>query len=160
MLGARIRTRLRRKKLDDDLARGGDPAASPERRLRAEQLNSPGERLKLANTLVEALGGARMNHLGPFRRKLRERDAAIRGSAEELLALARRLRDGEPIEVRGAAMAARLVRDRASPFNGPSVAELRAELCAAYAALDSPGEPMPEAADAAPELIGRSVRGA
>ena len=149
MLGARIHTRLRRKRLDDELARGGDPAASPERSLRAEQLTTPGERLKLANTLVEALGGARMNHLGPFRRKLRERDAAIRGSAEELLALARRLRDGEPINVRGAAMAARLVHDGSSPFGGPSVAELRAALCAAYAALDSPAEPVRELADVA-----------
>lgn len=149
MLGIRIRARLRRRTLDDELARGADPSASPERSLRAEQLRSPGERLKLANTLVEAVGGARVNHLGPFRAKLRERDAAVRGSAEEVLALARRLRDGEPIDVRGAAMASRLLHDGSSPFHGASVSELRAALCSAYAALDPSGEPERELADVA-----------
>ena len=149
MIGVRIRARIRRKKLDDELARGVDPATSAERRLRASQLTWPDDRLRLAGVLVDALGSARMSYLGPFRRKLRERDAAIRESAEEMLALARRLQDGEPITARGAAMASRLARDRSSPFHGTSAGDLQVALRAAYEALDVPDEPAYELAGAA-----------
>jgi hypothetical protein len=147
VLTVRIRTHLRRRQLDEQLANGADLNASPERSLRAAQLTSPTVRLKLANALVEAVGDARMGYLGPLRAGLRRRDAAIRESAEDLLALAARLRDGEPIDVRGAAMASRLLRDRSSPFHRGSGPDLRAALGAAHTALDS-------RADAARELAG------
>ena len=149
MLSVRIRTRLRRKQLDEQLANGADPNASPERSRRAAELSSPSARLKLANALVEAVGDARMSYLGPFRAGLRRRDAAIRESAQDVLALAARLRDGEPIDVRGAAMTSRLRRDRSSAFHGASGPDLRAALREAQAALDGTGEHARELAGAA-----------
>ena len=111
-LGVRLRTRFRRNRLDAELAQGGDPSASAELMFRAAQLRSPGVRARLANTVIKALGSARGPNLGAFTRKAQRRDAAIRQTADDLLALALRLRDGRPIDVEGAAMTARLVNDR------------------------------------------------
>jgi hypothetical protein len=47
-LAVRVRTRLRRNRLDDELARGIDPDLTPELALRAVQLHSPAERARLA----------------------------------------------------------------------------------------------------------------
>jgi hypothetical protein len=47
-LGARVRTRLRRSKLDEQLVRGADPETSVELRLRAAQLRSSSGRSRLA----------------------------------------------------------------------------------------------------------------
>jgi hypothetical protein len=58
-LAVRLRTWFRRNRLDEELARGLDPATSAELSLRAAQLRSPGERSRLANGLVETLGDAR-----------------------------------------------------------------------------------------------------
>ena len=70
-LAVRIRTRWRRSRLDDELARGTVPAYSAELTLRAAQLRSPAERSRLANALVEALGAARGPNLGAFTKKAR-----------------------------------------------------------------------------------------
>jgi hypothetical protein len=107
---------LARSRLDEELARGTDPAASSELALRAAQLRSREERSRLANSLIEALGDPRGPKLGAFGRRTRQRHEAIRDSADELLALALRLRDAEPIAVRGAAMTALLVRGPSSPL--------------------------------------------
>ena len=120
-----------------ELARGTDPSASPELRLRAQQLRSRAERSRLANALVEALGDARGPNLGAFRAKTRQRHAEIREHAEDLLALALRLRDDQTIDVRGAAMTAPLVHHGASPLLRDSGQELGVELRAARAALDA-----------------------
>jgi hypothetical protein len=123
--------------MDAELAQGGDPSASAELTLRAAQLRSRGERARLANTLIKALGSARGPNLGAFTRKGQRRDAAIRQSVDDLLALALRLQDDRPIDVEGAAMAARLVNDRGSALHRGSAHELQAAAQAAGLALDN-----------------------
>jgi hypothetical protein len=145
----RIRTRWRRDRLDDELARGADPAASRELGLRAVQLRSPAERSRLANALMDALGDARGPNLGPFRIKARRQHEAIRESADELTALVVRLRDDHPIAVRGAAMTARLLRSGASPRRRGNGQELRHAIRAARVALDATGHDIQDLAAAA-----------
>jgi hypothetical protein len=135
-LAVRARTRLRRKRLDEDLARGAGPAGSAELALRAAQLRSSSERSRLANALVEAVGKARGPNLGAYRMKNRRRDDAIRECADDLLALAVRLRDGRTVAVRGAAMTARLISDPASPLHRADAEDLRQAIRAARAAQD------------------------
>jgi hypothetical protein len=148
-LAVRIRTRWRRKRLDEELAHGTDPSVSPELRLRAAQLRAPAERSRLANALVEALGDARGPNLGAFRVKTRRQHAAIRDYADDVLALVARLRDERPIDVRGAAMTARLVNNGAGPLHRESGQELRDALLAARVALDVTQRAAPDLARAA-----------
>jgi hypothetical protein len=136
-LPLRVRTRRRRNRLDDELARGADPTASTELALRAAQLRSASGRRKLANALVETLGDARGPNLGAFGMKTRREHAAIREAADDLLALVLRLRDGEPSDVRGAAMTARLLSDGASPLHHDGGQDLQHAIRAARFALDS-----------------------
>jgi hypothetical protein len=136
-LGIRIRTRWRRSRLDNELARGIDPGVSAELGLRAAQLRSPAERSRLANALVKALGDARGPNLRAFTLKTERQHAAIRESAEDLTALVLRLRDDQPIGVRGAAMTARLVNDGASPLRGDDGQALQYAIRAARVALDA-----------------------
>ena len=148
-LVVRMRTRWRRNRLDDELARGADPAASAELRLRAAQLRSPAERSRLANALVEALGEARGPNLGAYRLKTRRQHDVIRESADELMALVARLRDDQPISVRGAAMTARLLSDGASPLHSDSGQDLQRAIRAARVALDATGAATQDLATAA-----------
>jgi hypothetical protein len=138
-LALRVRTRRRRNRLDSELARGVDPTASPELGLRAAQLRSASGRRELATALVETLGDARGTNLGAFRMKTRRQHAAIREAADEVQALVLRLRDGEPIDVRGAAMTARLLNDTASPLHQDSDQDVRQAIRAALVALGSTG---------------------
>jgi hypothetical protein len=115
-MNLRIHTRLRRNRLDDELASGLDPASTPELSLRAAQLQSPAVRSRLANAIVEVLGRAHEPNLGRFTRAGHRQQAVVRQHAENLRALVTRLRDGHPIDVQGAAMTARLVNDRTSPL--------------------------------------------
>ena len=110
-LALRMVTWSRRDLLDDRLAHGADADISAELTLRAAQLRSPETRSKLANTLVEELGRARAGGLVPYTATGRRKRAEVLESADDLLALVTRLRDEQPIEVRGAAMAARLLRE-------------------------------------------------
>ena len=136
-LAVRIQTRWRRNCLDEELANGADPATSAELSLRAVQLRSPAERGRLANALVETLGDARGPNLGTFTVKARRQHAAIREYADDLLALVLRLRDDQPVDVRGAAMAALLVHDRASSLHRNPGQDLQQEIRAARLALDA-----------------------
>jgi hypothetical protein len=148
-LGLRVRTRRRRNRLDGELARGVDPAASAELGLRAAQLRSASGRRELANALVEAVGDARGPNLGAFRMKRRRQHAAIREVADDVMALTARLRDDQPIDVRGAAMTARLLNDTASPLHHDSDQDVRQAIRAALVALGSTGratEDVPRAA--------------
>lgn len=131
-----VRTRRSRSGLDAELAGGADQTASAELALRASQLSARSERSRLANGLVEALGDARGPNLGAFRMKPRRRHAAIRAGADELLALVRRLRDDQPIDVQGAAMTARLLNDGASPLHRDNGRPPRHAIRAARVALD------------------------
>jgi hypothetical protein len=136
-LALRVRTRVQRNRLDIELARGVDPSASAELGLRAAQLRSASGRRELANALVETVGDARGANLGAFRMKTRRQHAAIREVADDVLALVTRLREGEPIDVRGAAMTARLLNDGASPLHQGSGQDLRHAIRTAWVALSS-----------------------
>jgi hypothetical protein len=135
-LVVRARTRLGRNRLDEQLSGGADPGMSPELGWRAAQLRSSSERSRLANALVEAVGNARRPNLGAYRMKSRRRDDAIQECADDLLALAVRLRDGRTVAVRGAAMTARLISDPASPLHRADANDLRQAIHASRAALD------------------------
>jgi hypothetical protein len=135
----RIRTRWRRNRLDEELALGADPAASPELGLRAAQLRSSAGRSRLANALVEALGDARGPNLGAFTIKTRRQHEAIRECADDLTALVVRLRDDQPIAVRGAAITARLLNNGASPLHRDNGQDLQHAIRAAQVALNATG---------------------
>jgi hypothetical protein len=100
-LWQRVETWWKRDRLDEQLARGADPNAAAELRLRAAQLVSTAGRVELADALETVVREARGRH------------AAVQACADDLLALARRLRDEGPVDVRGAAMTRRLVADLA-----------------------------------------------
>jgi hypothetical protein len=134
-LDVRIRTRIRRSRLDSQLAHGADSTASAERALRAAQLQSTAERARIANALVEMLGDARRGE--PMTLRPRPQRAAVREAADDVLALVLRLRDARPAAVRGAAMAARLVDDRTSPMHRHDTGDLREAIRAAASALDA-----------------------
>jgi hypothetical protein len=141
--------RWRRGRLDPELARGTDPAASAELGLRAAQLRSREERSRLANRLVTFLGDARGPNLGGFRAKTRARHDAIRESADDLMALALRLRDDEPITVRGAALTALVVDRATSPLRHGDGHDLEYAIRAARVALDAPDRDARDLATAA-----------
>jgi hypothetical protein len=138
-LVARIRNRLRRRRLDEQLARGVDPDTSVDLNLRAAQLSSDRGRAALARGLVDALGDARGPNLGAYRMRTRRKHAAIREAADDLRPLVLRLRDERPIQVQGAAMTARLLSDRRSPLHRGNAQELQGALRTAHAALDAAG---------------------
>jgi hypothetical protein len=148
-LAVRIRTRWRRNRLDDDLASGADPGTNAELSLRAAQLRSPSERCRLANALVGALGDASSPNLEPYTAKARWQRVEVLKYADELLALVGRLRDGQPVDLRGAAMTARLVSDGASPLHRNGAQDLQHAIRAARLALDATGPATQDLATAA-----------
>ena len=134
-LRVHARTRLQRNRLDGKLADGADPRTTPELSLRAAQLRSHAERARLANALVMAVGESRQGD--PVTIRTRPHRAEVRANADELLALAARLRDDLPVDVRGAAMAARLVSDRKGPLRSTSGGDLREAVESARHAMDT-----------------------
>jgi hypothetical protein len=133
-LAVRIRTWFRRNRLDEELARGVDPATSVELGLRAAQLRSPGARSRFANGLVETLGDARRGE--PVSLMARPARASVRDCADDLWALVVRLRGDQPIAIQGAAMTARLLSDGASPLYRNGGQDLQHALQAGRLALD------------------------
>lgn len=129
---ARMRTRWRRNQLDDALLAGADPRASAELSIRASQLRSEPVRTRLANTLVDPLVAGRARELLTI--GARPRRAALKRNLDELVPLVERLCDGRAIDVRGAAMTARLVSDSQGPLYRKG--DLRQALRAARMALD------------------------
>jgi hypothetical protein len=129
---ARMRTRWRRNQLDAELSAGADPSASAELSERASQLRSEPVRARLANTLVDPVVAGRARELLTIR--ARPRRTALKRNLDELVPLIERLCDGRPIDVRGAAMTARLVRDTQGPLYRKG--DLRQALRAARMALD------------------------
>jgi len=116
----RLRTWWRRDRLDEQLAEGADPTTSAELTLRAEQLSSDTKRIRLAEDLEGVLREAR-DPAPQIHRLVRRRQ--VYACADELLELARRLRDDQPIALRGAAITAQLLSDARSPlyYARPSV---------------------------------------
>jgi hypothetical protein len=118
--------------LDRRLADGTDPLLSDEVSLRAGQLGSAGTRSRLAVALCRAVKVANGRQAPLITTRLRRR--AIRENEDLLLALAARLRSGEPLGVAGLAMTARLVKDHSSPMYRAG-ASLRDSLSMALTAL-------------------------
>jgi hypothetical protein len=131
-----MRVQLHRFGLDDELAHGADPHSSPELALRADQLLRARERI--AVSIERALDSARRSRPVLTARVPVRRDQALECS-DEIVALTERLRE-DPVDVRGVAMASRLVYDGASPLyldGGPS---LLYAVRSARLALDPIGE--------------------
>jgi hypothetical protein len=134
-----MRTRLGRSQLDKQLAEGADPTGSPELSLRAAQLALPDERARIANALVETLGDARGRE--PVTIRARPQRAAVRDAADDILALVLRLRQDEPVDAVGVAIAAWLADDRSSPMHREGAGDLQEALRRARGALDSEQQP-------------------
>ena len=122
-LMTRIRTRLLRARIDRQLAHGTDPADGPELTLRAEQLDAPSARARVANLLVEAVGDARRGE--PVALRVRPQREVVRAAADDILALALRLREGRPMSTAAVATAAWLARGRSSPMYREGAGDLR-----------------------------------
>jgi hypothetical protein len=119
----RLSTRLRRGALDERLARGADAGDDERLTLRAAQLASRAHRDELALALEHTLETAedpaeaqRTTAVPRMGVRVPLRAHEIRDCAPELEALIVRLRDGKPIDARGAAMTRRLLVDGASPL--------------------------------------------
>ncbi len=122
--------------LDQALARGADPAASPLLAARASALGSRRVRDGIADGLERLESAAR----GPRRRwwALEARDAVL-ANGGELLELARVLRSREPVYARGTAMLHGLLTDGTGPAYSGCVVRLADALGQARMALR--GEP-------------------
>jgi hypothetical protein len=131
----RVRTRVQRNRLDEQIAGGADTTATAELTLRAAQLRTHAERQRIANALVEAVGEARRGD--PVTVRTKPHRAQVRACADELLGLAARLRDDLPVDVRGGAMAARLVTDRHGPLRSTRGGDLRQAVEAARTTMDT-----------------------
>ena len=131
----RLQTRWRSHDLDRLLAAGTDPMRSDELSLRVGQLGSPGARVRFARALRAAVELANGHRAPLLTTQLRRPE--IQENEELLLALADRLREGEPLGAQGLAMTARLINDRSSPLyrSGPG-GSLPATIAKAFAALE------------------------
>jgi hypothetical protein len=132
-LRTRLRVHLTHNRLSRELAGGADPSSSRDLSLRAAQVRSEAGRARLANALVEAVGEARRGEPMTIRRQPQRAEVCV--AAEELLALASRLRARGPVDVRGAAMVALLVNDHASPLHRVGARRLREAVAEAHSAL-------------------------
>lgn len=134
----RFKTWWRRGRLDKQLARGTSPEESAELRLRSEQLEDRSERARLADALEGAVREA--SEPAAFQ-SLAVRRPEVRACADGMVELARRLRDGRPINVRGIAETAVLLSDGKSPlYSARASLSLPEALRAARLALDEGGQ--------------------
>jgi hypothetical protein len=133
-LAVRLRTWWRRDELDEQLAHGVDPEADAGLSRRAARLRSRPMRNELASSLESAVREAHRPWSVSARLPLAR--VAVRGCAEDILSVARRLRANEPIDVRGAAMVARVVCNGDSPLYGDAAVSLRYAMRSARLALD------------------------
>ena len=131
-LNLRLRTLWHRDRLDDQLARGVDPTSSEPLELRGEQLLA--KREELADMVDEVVARAKR----PFRfsAEVNVRRHEVDACADDLHALARRLRDRAATDVHGVAMTWNLLTDGASPLYYDSGVTLRYAVRAARLALD------------------------
>jgi hypothetical protein len=142
-LGLKLKVWSRRDKLDERLAGGDNPLGNPALHLRAEQLASRTERVRLAEALEDVLREAHTTR-AVLTARVAPRRAEVRACTDDLAALVRRLRDERPIDVQGAAMASRLLFDGASPLYYEAAAlSLRYTVRSARLALDHIGDAEP-----------------
>ena len=130
----KLRAWWMRKELDDRLAHGADPDTEPLLAHRAAQLTSPETRVHVAEGLQNTLLDARRTW--SLTARLPQRRADVRGCADDIDSLVARLRDGRPIDIQGAAMAAQLVFDGTSPMYREGATTLRYAVRSARMALD------------------------
>ena len=132
----RLRTWWHRDELDEQLEHGAQPGIGADTPLacRAAQLHRRSTRNALAAALEDAVREAHKAWSVSARLPLAR--AAIRASADDVIALARRLRTDEPIDVQGMAMVARLVFNGTSPLYGDAPVPLRYAVRSARLALD------------------------
>ena len=124
--GPWLRTRvfLSRLKLDRALASGVDPSTSPELALRAEQLQRPKVRERIArgiDRLAEIAFGDPRRHLGPSMLPFRQH--RLRPNVALFEELADALRSAGPLSVKGIAMASTLLEDGRGPLYANDPAE-------------------------------------
>jgi hypothetical protein len=141
-LALKLRTWWHRDELDEQLIHGADPETDAGLSRRAAQLRSRSTRTDLAAALENAVREAHKGWSVSARLPLAR--VAVRGCGEDLIALARRLRANEPIDVRGAAMVARLVFNGTSPLYGEAPISLRYTVRSARLALDPLAVAQPE----------------
>jgi hypothetical protein len=146
-LALKLRTWWRRDQLDEQLVHGADPESDAGLSRRAAQLRSRSTRVVLAAALEDAVREAHKAWSVSARLPLAR--AAVRGSADDILALARRLRADEPIDIQGAAMVARLVFNGTSPLYGEAPISLRYSVRSARLALDPLAVGHPELSEVA-----------
>lgn len=146
-----IRTRWQRYDLDERLASGAAPTASPELELRARQLMSTSERERIATGIEQSVAQAVAQWPPAAAQFIPLGSPRIRDCAPELLTIAGRLRDDEPVDVRGVAMASQLLSDGAGPLYRDGRGDLLHRARSVRLALDvsAPMEAAPELASAA-----------
>jgi hypothetical protein len=132
----KLRVWWHRDELDEQLEHGVDPMTDAALRYRAAQLHRRSTRISLAAALEDAVREAHKPWSASAKLPLAR--VEVRRCAEDLIALARRLRADEPIDVTGAAMVARLVCTGTSPLYGDAPVSLRYAVRSARLALDPP----------------------
>jgi len=114
-VGVRLRTLVRRGRLDSMLAEGADPASSPELALRGQRLTRRAYRRALADSFDEAISVAegrelRLSAVPPLATR------EVRAARAALLELSRALRSQRQVAPAGVALAQRLLTDGAGPL--------------------------------------------
>jgi hypothetical protein len=132
----RLRTRWQRDGLDEKLAYGADPTASGELALRASQLRSRKGRVEIATGIERVLHEVSDQWPPVVSQIVPVHHSAVRENAGDIYALTRRLRGGAPIDVRGAAIASRLISDGSGPLYRHGSGDLAHAVRAARLALD------------------------
>jgi hypothetical protein len=141
-LALKLRTWWHRDELDEQLVHGADPESDAALSRRAAQLRSRSTRIALAAALENAVREAHKAWSVSARLPLAR--AEVRGCADDVMALARRLRADEPIAIHGAAMAARVVFNGNSPLYSEAPISLRYAVRTARLALDPVAVAQPE----------------
>ena len=112
----RCTARWHARELDRQLAAGADPIQSDQLSLRVGQLGSSRSRHRLACALRGAVALAEHDAYPVVVGAPPIQRAAVRASGGLLLEIAERLLSGEPVGVRGVAMASQLIEDRRGPL--------------------------------------------
>jgi hypothetical protein len=128
----------RREALDDALAAGIDPRRGAALALRAGQIGSARYRARLAAEIDGVLASTRLHAARTSPCDLEICREEVEVARDALTELAERLWDRRPVDSRGVAMTARLLRDPASPmFSGAPNDALWRAVRAARRALDA-----------------------
>jgi hypothetical protein len=117
-----VRTRLRRSRLDREIARGAEHAGDSALTLREAQLVGPRERTRLARRLEQVLVDA--SALATLSGAVPVAVGAVDVARPVLTELVLSLRSSEPVEARGVVLAWRLLTEATSPIYVPPGGQL------------------------------------